>query len=661
MSIGESSLVFLVPDRVVRRCEWASRSPVPLLLTARRTRKKDNGVIWLGCRSGSASYLLLCRTAFCSRALCSCWPPLPPLPTNAMSDHPNNNKTARNVQRVDGSPVILVPATAVAQGQAAVANNNDEMPIHAPTAATRTYAQVVAPPRGAPNVPASFATPPNAANRGFPLQNAQARTDATVSATMRFSFNAVDTARYPFPVQMVRSQVRCSQLMLNLPQRAETGAVNTSEANALTPTASSPISVPTTVASTQVPGGASNALDVDALTLGNASQPNPDSYEAFWADFDTRIIPVVNLPSALQSALQPARNAADTTADATWTRTATLGEETLSTATAGNANTHPTVNDPSHPPVAGRLRERKRGTSPAQGERARKSTKRKGKGKATDASPRSNTLLSNPRAASVAGTSQTNTPRVHVRSPFSIAMWSLPSMHHIPYSDFLRPASTTTTFYNRMNASGSYPTPHRLTVSPLAQEDMPRNGPPLPRRPTSRTASTSAVPARLSGQQDSLYMANVEQLAGRTRRRDLSLPISSAPPSSRDASMDHAPLQGELFTFDRRQASCENVPVSRLIDSLSQLYRSPTIEDILEERELESERRARVRSAFEWGPNVSQMRSTARSCPANLSRAHDDPVSEDNDDTTAEDEHARLRPSSSFAPHANSRRRFAEE
>lgn len=257
--------------------------------------------------------------------------------------------------------------------------------------------------------------------------------------------------------------------------------------------------------------------------------------------------------------------------------------------TGGDENLPPPPFSPdSHPPVTSRLRKRRRGVSPAFGERQKKTARWKGKARAEPSkmSDIADTATMNPWALNSGGqegaTQTLNAPpRPHSLSPLSLV-----SSNHTPYDGLSRTGSHSTSFYTRLNDSASYPTPHQVCDSPLppssatGTRDVSMLSPPSPTasialRQAHPRASPSPEQAMEVDRDDDVTLAGVI-----TSER----PLSSAPLRN-DFNAD------ELLRTSSPVANVQRLPRDRLSDPGSSstrpsVYRSPTVEDLPEEGEL---------------------------------------------------------------------------
>ncbi len=372
------------------------------------------------------------------------------------------------------------------------------------------------------------------------------------------------------------------------------GATNAAGSRNATSTLSSPIYVPSTASATPTPAGGMSLMQNAPLTFGAQVNYSADSYEEFWAHFGTPVITDTNLPSALQSppVLAPLINTMQYVP--AWP-TSTPRSDQTSTLNTQNLENFPPLPSTleSHPPVADRLRrKRRRGLSPVSGERAKKAARRKGKGKAnartTIAADGAAVApaLTNPWASDTGRHTDERRQTSAAISPFSLPPSSLPSSHQTPYTDFTRSGSASTSFYGRLNNSGSYPTPHRtsdISTTPRAnlstnlsqQSQLPAAVTSSNRQP-GRSGALSEAPSSRTGD----WSANVPP--------ELEAPVESLLnlSSMRDVSMDEVSRRSEASNGDARRRLWGILSNSRSMDNGSRASRRSTVEDAEEEGEL---------------------------------------------------------------------------
>ncbi|RDX45133.1 hypothetical protein OH76DRAFT_1486585 [Lentinus brumalis] len=375
---------------------------------------------------------------------------------------------------------------------------------------------------------------------------------------------------------------------------------------------SSPISIPTTVAvspdqnDTEQP-----TLRLDA-TNGSVTPPG-ESFEEFWAQFDTPVLPTTNLPSALQSpAILTTRNNTDIPLSQ-WPAP-NQAANLQSHASPFNDENRPPMSNAldSHPPVASRYRRKRRGTSPPPGERVRKIAKRRNKGKEVERTPhvQQDEILTNPWASSFpsANAPGPSSQTLSLLTPSPLPSSSFGSINHTPYSDFTRRTSSTTTYYRRMNESASFPTPHRISPSPdtatppttqglsqprsrLAGPDLQTIGTremlPVERRTSTRTRHTG------NNAQEDTSRHSPANTSSATRRQ----------PSIHDTPMCISPLPEDDQSLDVHQSERAHSSTPDLTELREHTYRSPTVEDIPEEGEIDEDRHVEETA---WGPAFPQ-------------------------------------------------------
>lgn len=327
-----------------------------------------------------------------------------------------------------------------------------------------------------------------------------------------------------------------------------------------------------------------------SLTLASEATASQDtqSYEEFWAQLRTPTLSEGDVPSALQTPrnLTPTTNA--NLPASPWTSNALRNAIDAAPARAGDEN-HPPLSTPAghHPPVASRLRKRRRGMSPAFGERAKKSARRKGKARDNVAEPQEDTgihvLQVNPWAASSPRPHTDPFPQEEAAEPVFLPS-SFPNANHTPYDDFGRARSATTSFYGRFNESASCPTPHRLSDSPSSPAAGSLNA-------TPRQASTPPPPhtaSRRTSVSNSRHSMEVDGVSERgDTQADLEESLLRRPGGRHDSSASISQRTGDHEQHGHRRLQSLLYDSSYMEDRSSH-YRSPTMEDIPEEGEIRS-------------------------------------------------------------------------
>lgn len=321
-----------------------------------------------------------------------------------------------------------------------------------------------------------------------------------------------------------------------------------------------------------------------------------ETYEEIWALIRTPTLSETNMPSALQTPRILTPRANEKRSPVLWP-SAVQSDPTNRDLRQTEIENHPpsTLLSTSHPPVASRMRKRRRGASPVSGERALKSARRRGKAGAKMMEGQLKTDLhagqENPWA----------TPSAHPSSDAitqdgftpTLLPQAFPSANQTPYNDFTRAGSATTSFYQRLNESGSYPTPHRMSV-PSSPSNATLTLTETPRRPISHR-STSPRPSapRRGSDAASQHQMEVDCDAGDARGQ---------------SEVQSSLLQRQMPRVDpfaagaQYTASASQETRTRLREVLSDPshvndrtsnYRSPTVEDIPEEGELHGSRHPR--------------------------------------------------------------------
>ncbi len=378
---------------------------------------------------------------------------------------------------------------------------------------------------------------------------------------------------------------------------------------------SSPISVPTTASMTPIQVASSTNLREGTVQPDNLGGTNAESYEDFWAQFDTPIIADANLPAALQTPSTLTIRDNVSIPPSQWPPLNQAGIN-RAIATPGNEENMPPslVPSASHPPVASRFRKRRRGASPAIGERAKKSARRKAKGKDAERVPPSqstttpfNPWASTPAAAALAPASTT----IDLSSPLHPTSYA--STNHTPYQDFSREASSTTTFYRRMNASGSHPTPHRMTFTPSAQASPSPAETSLPDTSIIAASTSAAFPSplqtpRLRSASNELPLEEDERYSTVHATPAASSSRMHGPPGEDDISMRSLSQRDRLSDRPDDYLRRELAPGAGTRASRDRPYRSPTVDDYPEDGEIEDLRHSYSVRAEGWEPRISYER-----------------------------------------------------
>ncbi|TFK79227.1 hypothetical protein K466DRAFT_606305 [Polyporus arcularius HHB13444] len=346
---------------------------------------------------------------------------------------------------------------------------------------------------------------------------------------------------------------------------------------------SSPISIPTTLSAT--PSHVAQPSQTRGLLATDAGTNNAvdDAYGDFWAQLDTPTITDANLPSALQTPniLTPRRNSSIPASQ--WPPPNQEAAKTVKKSISDEENFPPTANDPfAHPPVASRFRKKRRGTSPPAGERASKIARRKSKGKKVDRSqPFAHaTPCDNPWALpSGSQSSRATLPQ----SAAMLADSPLPPSSYAPscqtpYTDFARQASSSASFYSRMNMSGSFPTPHYVSASPSHAGAIASPSP-------SRSALAESTPLEIQAE-NAGYVSRLSGPRRPVRFFDPSRPLRAAP--GRNGNI--RPAKAALREDQQDVHATHDFPSARHTRSVS--YRSPTVEEDYEDGEIDDSRRS---------------------------------------------------------------------
>ncbi len=371
--------------------------------------------------------------------------------------------------------------------------------------------------------------------------------------------------------------------------------------------ASSPIYVPSTASATPTPAAVvatSPTLDVP-LTFGALEDQAAETYEEFWAHFHTPTLSATNLPSALQSPRILTSHVNSTQPELGWlTSTQTAAGNT----TADRENVPPglyaTTTETSHPPVASRMRRKRRATSPAIGERKKKSIKRKQKSRAADTAPG---FLPdpnvNPWASSSSRPHADSSTRQYPRPTFiPLAPSSLP-INQTPYDFHTRPSSFATSFFHRPNDSGSYPTPHRGSGSSStpAPSRLSRATPGPQQSPTHTTTLPSpSLASRGSEAASASIPMNVDWPEDSQEAREILESSLLVPPRGQDVSMESGSLPSSGTVSDSRRRLRDILSDPRSLDNSPRTSRRSTAEDVAEDGEINRLRYGRDRQGLGW-------------------------------------------------------------
>ncbi|TFK81111.1 hypothetical protein K466DRAFT_569237 [Polyporus arcularius HHB13444] len=494
---------------------------------------------------------------------------------NPNKSHRLDQKTA--VTSPTASPVVLVPETPRPLDDIPIATEDESTPTPATPPSPTSYAQVAALPAARTNVvvwprnPVTVSSSPSTPTLG---QRAIA-TDTEAGV----------------PRQTISASTRSEEEPACV-DRAEDTSISLSSLPS-----SSPIRYTASPSPTPAPAANSCATLSIPRTLGTIVEQEGDPYDNFWAQVRTPTLPASNMPSALQTPrlLTPQTN--ENLLDALWPTQTQANRVGPTSGSGGDENRPPTpLPADSHPPVASRMRKRRRGASPISGERVRKSARRKGKGRAKETAPERAPDTENPWATSTPrdvepGVLQRMPPPSHVSPRVSL------SANHTPYEDFSRTGSASVSFYGRFNESGSYPTPHRTSDSPAPPADPPMLED-TPRPPSALSlASNGSHNSRRDVSASSRYSMEIETDAG--------IPQAEAPPGSttleqlsrRIAAIRRAQASGQ----DTRRPPRASPSDPGRMDERPSVYRSPTIEEIPEEGEIHSAFRSRTGNrSYRW-------------------------------------------------------------
>ncbi len=258
--------------------------------------------------------------------------------------------------------------------------------------------------------------------------------------------------------------------------------------------------------------------------------------------------------------------------------------------------------------MASRYRKKRRGTSPPPGERARKIAKRRNKGKEVERTPRvqQDEILTNPWASTFlsANAPGPSSQTISLLTPSPLPSSSFGSVNHTPYSDFTRRASSTTTFYRRMNESASYPTPHRTspsldTATPSATQGLAQ---PL--------ASLAELDEQTTGARETLLVERRTSTRTRHTGSNAQEDASHCSPATtnsaarrqssfHDTPMSISPLLEDDQSLDVHHSERALSSTPDLSELRERTYQSPTVEDIPEDGEIDEDRHVEETA---WGP-----------------------------------------------------------
>ncbi|KAI0697930.1 hypothetical protein C8T65DRAFT_697971 [Cerioporus squamosus] len=451
-------------------------------------------------------------------------------------------------------PVILVPATPSTPGQVPVATDDDQTPPNPTQMSPRSYAQVAALPAATLSAVVWPVAPAATSSAGSTTQTS----DGTASSLLMPPTPVLE----PTMVQLidVDEPLELPPPVLPWQDVLSTGPLATGIQSPLPP--SSPIYIPSSASATPTPSGGANSLRTVLWPFGAVDSQGAGSYDEFWAHFQTPIIPDANLPSALQtpSILTPRVNG--TQQSVPWPMPNQLGAMGRATSQANLENVPLLpISSESHPPVASRLRKRRRGVSPASGERIRKSARKKGKARATD---RPTNEAPTPPSANpwASATRPIGEGRAQERMlpPSFIPSSSLRSSNHVPYDDFGRAGSTSTSFYGRFNQSGSYPTPHGMSDPSQSSRAATSSIDVLRPTRSSSVVTTPPQAMRLGPDSSAHPRMDIDWEDAAPAGQAHLIPDPFFPPSSQDASM--------MTSSSRMEEGSENAR-RRLRDILS--------------------------------------------------------------------------------------------
>ncbi|KAI0720210.1 hypothetical protein C8T65DRAFT_692842 [Cerioporus squamosus] len=560
------------------------------------------------------------------------------------------------------SPIILVPATPTTPGQDLVATDDEITPPRPNQLSPRSYAQVAALP--AANVSA-VVWPVNTPAISEASSTTQSTTSVEVNSTATRQESTEASLQMPStPRIQPQAQQEDITEVLQLPPPAFpwAGAQNMSSLqtanvidNASCMPTSSPIYVPSSASTTPTPSGVLGQLPSAPRAFGTTGSQGVDSYEEFWAHLNTPVISESNLPSALQTPRVLNLQTNNVISGSPWPAGALSNGPLADFLPPGLENLPPSFSTPgSHPPVASRQRKRRRGVTPASGEREKKLAKRKGKARVS-AGANENRIpatAENPWATASTGYSAEVLTNRHMPPPSSLPSSSIPSTaNQTPYTDYSRSGSMTTSFYRRFNDSGSYPTPHAVSSSSSSSQVTPAWGTPR-QNAWPHTMETAAPEAPRRHLQGSNRATGASDVSARLPSHLASTPsLLDLPDSSRSA-MDVESSQASEQRADTRRTSrlCDILSDPSVLDEPVRGRRSATVEGTPEEGEAGSsmDRRQSV-DPFGWSPSRPASRYSMEATFSHTPR--DDSDWRDRDPDTAWRRHSqRRRTSSRFSP-----------
>ncbi|RDX43430.1 hypothetical protein OH76DRAFT_1487903 [Lentinus brumalis] len=487
-----------------------------------------------------------------------------------------NNRTRIKHQNVSKKspaalkpPVVLVPTTPEALDEVPIATEDEASPTLVIQTPPDSYARIAALPAARTNVVVwprnpTIASPAPATP---PLGQGSPKADAT-------------GLQRPLPEFIWNGAVLADA----------TQESNTSSSASSLPS-SSPIQYTDSATATPAPQPNTTGVQSTPVDISEATPKGLGSYEDFWAHVRTPSFAENNIPSALRTphTLTPRANGNPPTLP--WA-TVEPANRDRTEANAHDIENRPPSNriDNSHPPVASRLRKRRRGLSPVSGERTKKAARRKGKAKAKDTTDVFGLSQTNPWASTSETSNPTTGTNEGMQPPASVLAQQFAIPNLTPYEDFARAASASTSFFGRFNQSGSYPTPHRLSESPT---------------PASAASTSAPTPSQLS----SLPPSSAPP--GSTRRNSFassrhSMDVDRTPrlDQGRATSTSTAPVprgrHDNLATGSRqdledgwrglRGESRDAPPGQTSWDERSGAYRSPTVDEASEEGEIQGAR-----------------------------------------------------------------------
>ncbi|TFK92135.1 hypothetical protein K466DRAFT_627754 [Polyporus arcularius HHB13444] len=518
------------------------------------------------------------------------------------------------------SPIVLVPETPCTPGEIPIATEDEATPTPAAPPSPSSYAQVAAMPAARANV---VVWPRNTA--AAPLAP---RTPPSGQLSPKSELSIGDAQNVAHTTETSDGAGHNADL-----------EDNTSTSISSFPS-SSPIRFTASASATPVPMEAASTAPGPAHALGPVAGQGSNTYEDFWAQVRTPTLSETNMPSALQTPriLTPQPN--QNHVEILWPTTAPANAAYSNTSTSNIENQPPSSHDvDSHPPVASRLRKRRRGLSPALGERMSKSARRKGKARAKEPAAHRRTDCpeaghENPWASSgrsrEAADAETNTPL-----PLFLPTQSPSSMNVTPYDHFARASSATTSFIGRFNESGSFPTPHRVSNSPAPPSDAASPSYAATRQPS--TLPSSSIPPTDS-RRNSLASArstmDIDAISENDRDR-LNPQISlDGRRTTRGVSLSVSQMQDEALSREARRRLRDVLSDPDSMDGCTNGYRSPTMEDVPEEGEVPGSRsssttrngRGWVSDASRWhdGHTLPPMEGTPWRTQGSMSRYDDE-------------------------------------